>query len=211
MPLWERTLASFKGKPDIHFLEVGSLEGRSACWLLSHVLTHPSSTLTCIDLFKPWHIQPSSCEDPTIVIDTNAVFDANIAAIGATDRIRKRVGNSHVLLRSLPLCAFDCIYIDASHEPRDVLQDAVLSWGLLKEKGLLILDDYGFDDPRFPDHRPKSAIDAFLHAFIQEYDVLHRGFQIIVRKTVVRDLSRMESFTIPASCLTSNIPAGHPS
>lgn len=202
IPLWERVLAPFKGKPNIHFLEVGSFKGRSACWLLSTILTHPSSTLTCIDFFKCWHISPSVGGCPPTVIDTSSVFDTNIAAIGATSRVRKLIGNSHIILRSFPLFAFDCIYIDASHEPRDVLRDAVLSWDLLKEQGLLIFDDYELDDLRIPDQRPKTAIDAFLSAFAQEYEEVHRAFQVVIRKTVIRDLSQAKSFVLPASCLS---------
>ena len=36
----------------LHALELGSWEGSSACWLLAHVLRHPSSRLTCIDTFR---------------------------------------------------------------------------------------------------------------------------------------------------------------
>ena len=51
IPLWEKMLRPFKGKPDIHYLEVGVYEGRSAIWMLENILTHPSSTLTGIDIF----------------------------------------------------------------------------------------------------------------------------------------------------------------
>lgn len=53
IPQWERNLQRFVGIPNIHFLEIGSFQGHSACWLLTHVLTHESSTLTCVDLFHP--------------------------------------------------------------------------------------------------------------------------------------------------------------
>ena len=36
---------------------------------------------------------------------------------------------------------YDIIYIDGSHEARDVLEDAVLAYRLLKIGGLLIFDD----------------------------------------------------------------------
>jgi hypothetical protein len=32
------------------------------------------------------------------------------------------------------------IYIDGSHEPMDVLTDAVMSWPLLRSNGILIFD-----------------------------------------------------------------------
>src|SRR5690349_6873094 len=49
IPQWEIDLARLAGQPDLRFLEIGSFEGHSACWLLEHVLTHDTSTLTCVD------------------------------------------------------------------------------------------------------------------------------------------------------------------
>src|SRR3989344_7436900 len=40
IPLWEKRLAEFRGQPAVHFLEIGSWEGRSAGWLLTNILTH---------------------------------------------------------------------------------------------------------------------------------------------------------------------------
>ena len=36
------------------------------------------------------------------------------------------------------------VYVDGSHHARDVLQDAVLAWGLLRPGGYMIFDDYGW-------------------------------------------------------------------
>ena len=37
---------------ELHALEVGSWEGRSACWLLQNILKHENSTLHCIDTWS---------------------------------------------------------------------------------------------------------------------------------------------------------------
>ena len=34
LPYWHPILEPFKGKPDVHYLEVGLYEGRSAIWML---------------------------------------------------------------------------------------------------------------------------------------------------------------------------------
>ena len=47
VPYWNRLLEPLKGQPDLRFLEIGSFEGRSACWLLRNILTHETSMLTC--------------------------------------------------------------------------------------------------------------------------------------------------------------------
>src|SRR5882724_4966480 len=39
IPQWKLDLGPFMGQPDLRFLEVGSFEAYSACWLLDNVLT----------------------------------------------------------------------------------------------------------------------------------------------------------------------------
>ena len=39
VPVWTRVLAPYAGQPEIHYLEVGVFEGRSAIWMLNNVLT----------------------------------------------------------------------------------------------------------------------------------------------------------------------------
>ena len=40
---------------------------------------------------------------------------------------------------------FDIIYIDACHDSRCVMTDAMLSWKVLKVNGFLVFDDYGWN------------------------------------------------------------------
>lgn len=65
-----------------------------------------------------------------------------------------------------------------------MLTDAVMAWKLLNEGGIMILDDYEWHQvTRMPvEHTPKKAIDAFLHAFVEELHVLVLGYQCIVQK-----------------------------
>lgn len=53
---WERVFSSKKwlnnGCVRLHVLEVGSWEGRSAAWLLTHLCCNTGSTLTAIDCWK---------------------------------------------------------------------------------------------------------------------------------------------------------------
>src|SRR4051812_39152799 len=41
---WERDFGFLKGHPNLRFVEIGSFEGRSTCWLLEYILTHETST-----------------------------------------------------------------------------------------------------------------------------------------------------------------------
>lgn len=77
----------------------------------------------------------------------------------------------------------DYIYIDGSHLAIDVMCDAVLAWGLLKDNGILIFDDYGWGAHTTDEkQKPKLAIDAFLTAFTGHCNVIEGGWQVFLRK-----------------------------
>jgi Methyltransferase domain len=86
-PLWTQYLNELKGKEDIHLLEIGTYEGRSAIWFLENILTHPSSTITCIDLFSYRMAEIR--------------FDNNIAVSGYSNRVTKIKGRSQDVLKLL--------------------------------------------------------------------------------------------------------------
>ncbi|CAN5623315.1 hypothetical protein BH10CHL1_BH10CHL1_41610 [soil metagenome] len=161
---WQQYLAEFYGRADVHMLEVGSYEGRSAIWFLENLLTHPGSSITCID--KAY----------------KAVFDRNIQCTGFADKVIKMTGQSQELLVTLSPQQYDIIYIDGSHWAANVWADALGCWPLVKTGGVIIFDDYRWQIHRPPEERPKQAIDRFLAEFQTQIEVLHKGYQVIVRK-----------------------------
>ena len=167
IPSWEKALDSFKGKPNIHYLEVGLFEGRSAIWMLENVLTHPSARLTGIDVFSG---------------DVKRRYLANIKRSGAEDKVTTIVGSSQVRLREFPPDHFDIIYIDGSHLAADVLEDAILSARLLKAGGVLFFDDYRWRLDFPPERRPKKAINTFLEYYGDQYEVIDNDYQLILMK-----------------------------
>jgi hypothetical protein len=165
IPLWEEALKPFKGEPDIHYLEVGVFEGRSALWVLENVCTHPSSRITGID--------------PGIETRAHKTLLSNIKLSGQEQRFSLIKGFSQFELRKLPVGSFDIIYIDGDHRPKAVIEDSILAWRLLKPGGLVIFDDY----LKFQgEEGPKIAIDSFYHFFHEEFEVIHCGYQVILRK-----------------------------
>jgi hypothetical protein len=185
---WEKHLEEFKGKPEIHGLEIGNFEGFSAIWQLEKILTHPTSSITCIDIF----------DDPVI----EERFDRNIEATGVAYKVKKIKGSSDKMLRELDLGQFDYVYIDGCHLAKLVLSDGVLSWDLVKPGGLIIFDDYYYLASRpeefnptkikFLDEylwkkkvknsSPKQAIDAFLKIYGPYLEVVFKKWQVVVRK-----------------------------
>lgn len=195
LPAWEKALSHYKGLPNLRFLEIGSFEGRSACWLLQNILTDPSSRLTCVDPFEPFNFKafkyswPAQTKAPfPDLIDLEKTFDENIRRVGGMEKILKEKGESNIVLRNLPLNSYDCIYIDGSHLLQDVLIDTVLCWELLKTDGILIFDDYLLLCHTLPYHSPRIAIDAFLACFTGSYELVSMGWQLIIRKTRAKPL-----------------------
>ena len=184
---WSKDYARFAGKPNLDFLEIGSFEGRSACWLLQNILTHDSSRMTCVDLFAEERSQGAY---ETTGLDSNLMsaedrFDYNIRQAGASHRVKKLKGNSHDLLRSLSRSQYDFIYIDGSHVAKDVLEDAILAWPLLKTGSALTFDDYEWRDEPDPLRCPQLGIDAFLGVYEGHYRMIHKGYQVTLEKAAV--------------------------
>jgi tetratricopeptide (TPR) repeat protein len=163
---WQDCLAVYAHQPDLQFLEIGSYEGMSTCWLLDHILTADSARLTTIDTEYAAH------------------FDDNIAATTAIEKITKLVGNSHQLLPTLAIAAWDVIYIDGCHLAAHVQRDASLAWPLLKPGGLMIFDDYVWHDPNFPDDDPRLGIDLFLTSLQEQFGPVHQSYQLIIQKMI---------------------------
>lgn len=126
------------GKP-LRILEVGSYEGGSATWYIRYLMSHPESTITCVDPWSP-ELRNDACNS-SLVFDT---FEYNIAQTGISpDRVRVLRNDSILALSSLLLQGeqFDHIYIDGSHELHDVVADIALAWRLLAVDGVMTLDD----------------------------------------------------------------------
>jgi hypothetical protein len=164
---WEQLLSDFKDKSDVRYLEIGVFEGRSVLWMLENILTHPTARLTAVDLF------PDGLQER---------FVSNLDKLGVRHKVEIFKGKSQEQLRQLPLESYDIIYIDGSHRAKHVFLDAALSWDLLKDGGLLIFDDYLWNVKLPADLIPKGPIDMFLMAFGDELELIHKGYQLFVRK-----------------------------
>jgi Methyltransferase domain len=168
IPVWQWMFERLKGKENLRYLEIGVFEGRSAIWMLENVLTHPTARLTAVDIFFG-HLEKK--------------FRENLEKSGFQSKVNILKGTSQERLRQLPVDFFDIIYIDGSHRAKHVFLDAALSWDLLKYGGLLIFDDYELELKAPADLRPKVPIDTFMLAFGEELELVHKGYQVAVRKT----------------------------
>lgn len=168
IPLWEKYLFKYKNLPNVNALEIGSFEGLSTVWQIENILSHPTSTITCIDIFEG--------------INYENTFDHNMLATGTPEKVIKMKGFSQDVLRTLKFNNYDYIYVDGDHKASATLTDAILSWDLLKKDGLIIFDDYKQNLDKEKEEQPKTAIDSFINCFGSNIEVLHLNTQVIIQK-----------------------------
>jgi glycosyltransferase involved in cell wall biosynthesis/predicted O-methyltransferase YrrM/Tfp pilus assembly protein PilF len=123
----------------VSILEIGSYEGRSSCWFLTHLMEHPNSRLTCVDAWLQSNGARTYSEDMEKVFTT---FKHNIQATGKAGRVITRRGNSSAILPTMEAESFDLIYVDGDHSAAGVRADSLEAYRLLKPGGLLLWDDY---------------------------------------------------------------------
>lgn len=161
---WLPILDQFRNEP-ANILEIGSYEGRSAIFFLEFM---PKARITCIDIFLDAY---------------EARFDQNLESLSA--RMTKIKDRSMVALDALLVKhnKFDLVYIDGDHSRHGTFVNSVGSWPLLKTGGILIWDDYKWRLDQPSAERPEHAIDLFCSMFTGCYEELHRGYQVIIKKT----------------------------
>jgi predicted O-methyltransferase YrrM len=176
--LWASLLAPRRDEA-LGVLEIGSWEGRSAIFFLQYL---KRCRLTCIDTFAgsaEHALRPNWAEALPHIEER---FDSNLAEFGA--RVEKIKSASSRGLAGLLTenRRFDLVYVDGSHHSADAQADAVSCWPMVRDRGIVIFDDYEWT--LFPDEidRPKLGIDAFLSVRNDQYCVLHRGYQLIIEK-----------------------------
>lgn len=152
-------------------LEIGSFEGKSTVWLGTHF---KPTEIVCIDTWQGGadHVGTGINFEEIrshFLHNTSMLFQIGI-------RVEDIVADSYTGLIQLNAQnrLFDFIYVDGSHTAKDVLQDLVLSYPLLKPGGIIYCDDYlwGYNDaiintPKKPNplDTPKLGIDAFANVY----------------------------------------------
>lgn len=178
IPLFDKFLSEYKNKDDIRFLQVGVYCGDASVWLLNNILTSSKSKLVDVDTWK------GSNEPAHESLDWNDIEQTYNQKISQYKNIEKIKGTSEWYLTHANR-KFDFIYIDGDHTSEGVYKDASLSWNLLVKNGIMAFDDYEWNHPsNDPAKRPKNGIDKFLDQHSKDITILHRGYQIWLRKMI---------------------------
>ena len=165
MRQFSRTVLPLAGQP-VSYLEVGTFEGQSACWMLDNVLTHPGARCVCVD---PWEGPYGRRIDLKAV---EAKARANLDSYG--DKVQIIKGFSPEAVEPLENGSFDVAYIDGHHTREAVRKDSFAVWPKLRLGGILLWDDW--------QNQVEDGVDDFLKTVYGCYQVLSQQIQLHVRK-----------------------------
>ena len=182
---WERLAQPLFGKK-LQVLEIGCYEGASTTWILDNLMSHPESSLTCIDTFEGGMEHQEADKTHRYELQSlESRFRANVAKCeyhaSKLEVVKARSDEALLELRCKGT-RFDLVYIDASHVAIDVLQDAVLSWHMLNLNGVMVFDDFRWKGYLEDCYNPRIAIQAFLHCVVQEVETTETEYQMWVTK-----------------------------
>ena len=148
------------------FLEIGSYEGRSTCWLLEHGLA-PKGSIVCVDPF------PNLSE-------IEARFWSNVREVQGGERkvSLMKMTSEQALIDMLKFkYEFDFIYVDGNHSAAMAYHDGTEAWKLLKQGGVMLFDDY-----QYPHEPTGEGIDSYLIDHEGQYEILLSNYQLAVKK-----------------------------
>lgn len=160
--LWESILGDLKNKPN-NTLEIGALYGGCSVYILEEFCKQEGSTHTIMDINKN-----------EFIINNLKPYEYKVNYIlGESADGFKTLSRKDI---------FDLIYIDGNHMSKYVLEDAVNSFYVLKDGGYMIFDDFGGGWEQEKHMQVKTAVESFVHSYEKYIDILHQGYQFIIRK-----------------------------
>lgn len=141
-----------------NYLEIGTYQGRSACWMLDNILVHPQSKLTTVDL--------------NIQEEARSNLGRHVGKVQIIE------GDSKIVVPNLSN-RFDIIYVDGDHTAMGALFDSVAVWPRCQLGGIILWDDY-FDGHG---NQVKFAIERFCDCLgPNRFEVLLQNAQLAIRK-----------------------------
>lgn len=148
---------------EIRAIEIGSLQGMSACYIADQLSLSGGFDLTCIDP------------------DFQPEFWSNIGRCSAPERVHSIQAKSQDVLSTLPPQSFHLIHIDGLHVAPQVFIDGLLSMRLLAKGGYVIFDDYLKEDQTTKSQSVKAGVKAFWEVFAPWLEVVIDGRQLVCR------------------------------
>jgi hypothetical protein len=173
---FEKCLNEYKHLSKLNFLQIGAYTGDASEWLLKNILTNKTSFLTDVDT---WRGSDELIHKTFDWENLEALYDKRMSKFS---NIKKYRGTSLSYLQTCNI-KFDFIYIDGDHTSNGVYQDAIFSFPLLKDQGIMAFDDYLWKhDTNSLELEPRMGIDKFLEEHKNDVEILINGYQIWIKK-----------------------------
>ena len=160
-------------------LEIGCFEGLSTVFFADNFLDNVNSSLTCVDPF----LTIDNNDHSQLLNNVESYFDQNILVCKNTDKIKVHKITSDAFFTAMRLCesnnqTYNFIYIDGCHETDFIKRDMENSFNVLETGGIMWMDDYlgGVNN------QIKDTMDKFLDKYSGQYEVIHRGYQLAIKK-----------------------------
>lgn len=157
-----------------NYLEIGSFEGLSALFVLFY---WKNVKATFVDTWE-------TSSDESQFLDFNfknveKKFDLNLSDFVFT---KIKSTSTEAFIKFKNKLKFDYIYIDGSHNGLDIYNDAVASFNVLNDGGLIIFDDITniYNEIEM---QPHDAFEKFYNLYKKKIKVLYLKNIAIVKKT----------------------------
>jgi predicted O-methyltransferase YrrM len=154
-------------------LEIGCYEGLSSVFFADNLLNHSDSTLTCVDPFL--NIDNNDHSQLLNNVENNFNYNINICKNSNKITVHKITSDEFFTTNNN---RFHFIYIDGCHEPEFIKRDMENSFECLENNGIMWMDDYGGGDGI----KIKKTMDDFLKKYNNQYEIIHKGYQLAIRK-----------------------------
>lgn len=164
----QKSLKSFR------YLEIGCYEGLSSYYVLSE---YSNASATLIDLWRKPNSNSHPLSNNFSEVEKN--FDFNLSEF----KFKKIKNDSVIAMRNLfeQGKKFDFIYIDGSHNGEDILSDAIESYKILENSGIIFFDDFlQHDDSRLI--QSYEGIEKFLSLYKNYIQILFFQNNLVVKK-----------------------------
>ena len=155
-------------------LEIGCFEGLSSIFFADNFLDNEYSSLTCVDPFLN-----INNNDHGYLLQNNEEknFDYNVSNCKNKEKISIYKITSDKFFEN-NTNTYNFIYIDGSHECDYITRDMENSFNVLDKNGIMWMDDYGGGDGI----RIKTTMNMFLEKYKGQYELIHKGYQLAIKK-----------------------------
>lgn len=157
-------------------LEIGCFEGLSSVFFADNLLRHPESRLYCVDPYYTSGTVPGITSQ-FVNEEVRNRFVKNIQNSVHSTKIKFFEMTSDQFFES-NVESFTFIYVDGNHEPSYITRDLENSFQCLEKDGIMWMDDYGGGI----EGNIKNTIDKFLQKYDGQYTLIHKGYQIAIKK-----------------------------